>query len=956
MNNSKLSSIIEFPKVNVQSQSQINPQIQWNNKFRLLEIRKELKYTQNKAKNMINSLNHYLPPNRKGLSQAFQKIDNREKISEKEKIGDLKKEKEILQNMELSFEIIVEDNKHKSVTEENAQDNFYRHYQKLDKITQQNKFFQVQESAFTSILDQAQKLSILPCKIGLIKQKGNEEDLRINSMMYGDLYAKVLSEGLKRLSSVQNFYLQGNRITNKGSGDLLKTISRKAKILQLQQNSIGRIGCEHIAASLSEKEFKSRIEVLNLENNKLGDISVGLILDALQTNKSLKKMNLSKNYLTDKSGEKLASILQNEYLQELYLHWNQIKANGGALVFAALFSNEELKVLDFSCNSLGLGGSCVEQICAFLGKNIELKHLDLSNNYFNQEQSVKVAEALEKNQSIYGFHFSGNCGYVDSRGFLIVEDEKNYDLTGVHIKQRINGCKVLNQNYHTNQRDKDIQDCCWICQGWSEQEITWIQDKSGEGLPDPIFIHFNFENYRACYFGKQQGPEYIYKRMVPPFYLQYFFTLEESQNYDHSLEERITPNPEIGNKINNVLLFDNTLIDVDLQFINKINVKKSEQIIDCYYSPVISILPRTRDPKYILAAKKKKRIKWSFPISLMYKWKPDDEEIYKKCFEVDWENCKIPQKIKKQEDQDQVKEFLRSKYKHIKDTYKYFASQNPIQDIWCIQNTPWLELVSLMNVIDSKVKDADINLKWTATISGGEKGNPRNPERGISRHQLMEALVRISEEKYILKYQRCNTFIEAIKLFWEENLEQIFVEKYNSQKWRTERYWNEECDYCLKNYKKIIDYVYKKFAKQKVKPGQPPFMCLDELIRIVSLAGLTEDEHFGSTVCYFAFNLSMMTQIDELQSDRIFQMSQVEFYEALARIAEEASLPVGPGVYEENYEWTWEKRKEQILGYKIEGLILKIFDTVCDAGFKSQYPKITKSFFVKIDDSDEYEN
>jgi hypothetical protein len=39
-----------------------------------------------------------------------------------------------------------------------------------------------------------------------------------------------------------------------------------------------------------------------------------------------------------------------------------------------------------------------------------------------------------------------------------------------------------------------------------------------------------------------------------------------------------------------------------------------------------------------------------------------------------------------------------------------------------------------MKVIDSKVTPADINLKWTATISGGEKGNIRNPERGISRH------------------------------------------------------------------------------------------------------------------------------------------------------------------------------------------------------------------------------
>lgn len=43
----------------------------------------------------------------------------------------------------------------------------------------------------------------------------------------------------------------------------------------------------------------------------------------------------------------------------------------------------------------------------------------------------------------------------------------------------------------------------------------------------------------------------------------------------------------------------------------------------------------------------------------------------------------------------------------------------------------------------------------------------------------MEALVRIAEEKYILKYGKTNTFHEAIKMLWKENLEGVFVEKYN---------------------------------------------------------------------------------------------------------------------------------------------------------------------------------
>ncbi len=93
-------------------------------------------------------------------------------------------------------------------------------------------------------------------------------------------------------------------------------------------------------------------------------------------------------------------------------------------IFNTLTENEYLRVLDFSCNSLGLGpGSFIGEITSFFGKNKTLRHLDMSNNYIDYENSVKISEGLEKNQSIYGFHYAGNCGYVDSRGFLVINKE-----------------------------------------------------------------------------------------------------------------------------------------------------------------------------------------------------------------------------------------------------------------------------------------------------------------------------------------------------------------------------------------------------------------------------------------------------------------------------------------------------------------------------------------------------
>ena len=45
--------------------------------------------------------------------------------------------------------------------------------------------------------------------------------------------------------------------------------------------------------------------------------------------------------------------------------------------------------------------------------------------------------------------------------------------------------------------------------------------------------------------------------------------------------------------------------------------------------------------------------------------------------------------------------------------------------------------------------DADITLKWTATISGNPKGNPRMPDRGMVRCQFFEAITRLADEKYV---------------------------------------------------------------------------------------------------------------------------------------------------------------------------------------------------------------
>lgn len=104
-------------------------------------------------------------------------------------------------------------------------------------------------------------------------------------------------------------------------------------------------------------------------------------------------------------------VRNNDALRELYLKWNQIKGEGGALLFCQLQENSSLKVLDLSWNSLGVGSgsrmsqNSTEALCDMLRMNKTIIHMDLSNNNFSIKESIEVAGALETNQTIYGFHF-----------------------------------------------------------------------------------------------------------------------------------------------------------------------------------------------------------------------------------------------------------------------------------------------------------------------------------------------------------------------------------------------------------------------------------------------------------------------------------------------------------------------------------------------------------------------
>lgn len=76
---------------------------------------------------------------------------------------------------------------------------------------------------------------------------------------------------------------------------------------------------------------------------------------------------------------------------------------------------------------------------------------------------------------------------------------------------------------------------CWICEGWVERKFQWIIGSSGKHYKEPVYIHFDFDEYNPWLMEKndEDGIFYLWK-MIPPGKSCYFFSfggeLGEAEN------------------------------------------------------------------------------------------------------------------------------------------------------------------------------------------------------------------------------------------------------------------------------------------------------------------------------------------------------------------------------------------------------------------------------------------
>ena len=138
--------------------------------------------------------------------------------------------------------------------------------------------------------------------------------------------------------------LEANHMGNEGTLALAKMLTSpesKLRLLNLRKNHIGDNGCEGIGQALG---CNSALEILNLGDNEIGGDGVSRLARGLLTNKALRRLILSGNKIGNET-QSLGRALSSSSLAELWLCNNSVGDAGLQGIGQSLPTNKALRKL-----------------------------------------------------------------------------------------------------------------------------------------------------------------------------------------------------------------------------------------------------------------------------------------------------------------------------------------------------------------------------------------------------------------------------------------------------------------------------------------------------------------------------------------------------------------------------------------------------------------------------------
>ncbi|KRX10135.1 hypothetical protein PPERSA_08538 [Pseudocohnilembus persalinus] len=583
---------------------------------------------------------------------------------------------------------------------------YYKNFKNLQRQNEKSTQYGLKPDLKLSILKPCLKnQTLLPKKLGYTFENLKfQKKFTLQNYNLEQQYIPMITQALKhdQLQKLEDFKLINNNIKRKPEtlSKIIQALPKGTKEIQLQKNGIN-FEMTKILQPLLEGDIYSNLKVVNLSNNNLEDKGANQILFYMLDNSSIQSLDISANGITDKVIPTLKNLLQkSNYLNELYLSWNNITAIGGYQIATALEKNIELAVLDLSYNSLCHNSQNNKFAGVEIVKTItesvrsQMKHLDLSYNNLTKQEGQLINKIMKENKNVYGFHFEGNSGaFVNARQYIDFVDE-------IEIKQKLKKQESLNlikkqPNNHKSkakafllqkiqentQRDFNINkqkiksvkplplregqvnldsynDICWICQGWHEVkfefEFNVDEENNNNDKNNHIFVHLDFEGNLPILM-ERQGNIYVSYRMCPPNRkINFFFSNPITDTIAINDKYEKEKNTNFKDQLGQILEYPNgqkRLIEEPRTFNLQLPQKQMQIIDENSYEAKVKAQPRNNgyEEEFEIVPE------WQFSQSIMYTWKPETEENLIQAFETDIQCSKIKKICKDEDDFEQIK-------------------------------------------------------------------------------------------------------------------------------------------------------------------------------------------------------------------------------------------------------------------------------------------------------------
>ncbi len=130
-----------------------------------------------------------------------------------------------------------------------------------------------------------------------------------------------------------------------------------------------------------------------------GGMSVDSILDVVESNEHLRKLEIVRNQIGSQHIERLCSAVRNRHLVQLDLY-NSFEAGTGDEMLATLLTIDDLTLEKLNMSSNNITSTMSTLLADFLARNPRLNELGLCENHLNDSDAELIANALRSNTTL----------------------------------------------------------------------------------------------------------------------------------------------------------------------------------------------------------------------------------------------------------------------------------------------------------------------------------------------------------------------------------------------------------------------------------------------------------------------------------------------------------------------------------------------------------------------------